>query len=364
MLFRSTAPRLLLFILLSALALGCDDFDSPPQMTIVGIEEGFLSDPAAPLVLRFHEPIDFTTLRLKVIRYEVDGEGRLADEVPGAPGELNTLFEASPDDSDLGGVAELNDAKDTYTITLSQTFPIGPQLAVLIEPGLKDEAGNEWKVRQIHKFGFEFSCQGDEATAPSAFPTGFYFFQVEVDKPISTQILLWADIRVDAETGDFVGQFTNADRDPAIDCSNHGLQCAETEVCRTLPTPACVVPSEKAGTPDEYPDFYANDVLPTGYSFTVPGCVRDRADGTFSFANAPVDVVVISPPVKVKGINLNSLWGDDSEGVLRGNGVFQAAQVFLGDSPSGVGVGTHLERQVPADEVPNIPAPPASATAD
>jgi hypothetical protein len=170
------------------------------------------------------------------------------------------------------------------------------------------------------------------------------------------------DIRVDPATGDFVGQFTNGDRDTTIDCTQFGLSCAVEDVCQTLPSPACVMPSTRAQTADEYPDFTYNISAETGYSFTVAGCIIDQADGTYLFANEPASVVVPNPSVTVDGIRFNAIFEWDGD-VLRGSGSFNADEVFLGVVPFGAGVGTMQSRTIPAAEVkPGTPAPPCEPT--
>jgi hypothetical protein len=140
------------------------------------------------------------------------------------------------------------------------------------------------------------------------------------------------------------------------------MDCGATEICRTLPMNDCVAPSESAGTPDEYPDFYANDAPPEGYTFTVNGCVRDQEDGSFTYANAPVDVQVESPPVTIKGIQFNGSFSYDTDGVLRAAGTFTVQELFLGTTPSGAANGTIIIRQIPDDELkPGTPTPPDAA---
>ena len=356
-------------LIVAAIALGlagsaCSSFDSPPEPFILGVEEGVLTDPLAPLQLAFHEPIVANTLKLEIIRLETDAEGNLYDEDASDETQLDILYQHPGPDGydfpDLGGEGTLDGQRQIFTMNLSTTLPIGPQLAILVEPGLQDDEGNEWKVRQTLKFGYEFSCGNEEDVKPTTFPSGVHFMLADVDAPIDTQLQLLADMRVNPETGAIVGQFTNADRDPEIDCGKFNLSCDASEVCRTLPAPECVAPSQKAGIPDEYADFTHNAVPPTGYSFTVLACVRDEADGSFTFSNAPVDVEVQSPPVTVKGINFNGSFRFDETDTLRGDGTFTAPEVFLGTTSSGAGAGTISMRLIPADEVkPGIPAPPA-----
>ncbi len=355
--------KLLLLLVLLLGALGCHGFDAPPQVTLLGAVDGILADPTAPVVIGFHEPFDVATLQVKIVRFETDAEGNLFDEDSDPETELDIIFQTpGPDGTDVGGTSELfteeGEQDPRFLIMkLNTTLPIGPPLALLIEPGLKDLAGNEWKVRQVIKFGFEFSCGGDDAMpTPSLFPSSTHFMLVDVDSPISVQLQLFAVMVADPETGNVIGQFTNGDRDPATDC---GLSCNASEVCRTLPAPDCVPPSETAGTADEYPDFYANNSPPEGYSFTVNGCARDQEDGSFTYANAPVDVQVQSPPVTIKGIQFNGSFAYDSEGILRAAGTFTVQELYLGTTPSGPANGSIVMRQIPDDEVKDgTPGPP------
>lgn len=342
-----------LFVL--ALAAGCPKYDGPPEAAIVGIEDGILGDPTAPIVVAFHEPIDIDTLKVKIVRFETDPEGEL---LPG----LEPLYLRDPLELfDVGGRSSLDETKKYFTIEATVTYPIGPQLALVIEPGLADLAGNVWNVPIVLKFGFEFDCGSgeEEAAEPTELPSAVYFMLADVEEPLQTQLQLFFDMRVDPETGDWKGQLTNADRDPTIDCSPFGLSCdPENEVCRTLPEPDCVEPSLKAATAAEYPDYYPNDTPPVGYTFGGIGCARDVEEGRWASANAPTDVKVESPNITVKGITFNLEITLGPDGLLTGGGTFTGQQVFLGVTASGTGSGTVVMVQVPPDLVPDdVPAP-------
>ena len=351
-------------VLAALAAAGCGVYDQPPQAYLPEAHEHILADATAPLVVAFSEPIDPATLRLKVVRHDIDVEGRLADEDDDPSTNLTVLYEhrspaeaiASDDGQiDVGGKGRLDETGTVFTIDLQTTMPIGPRLAVLVEPGLTDpDAKSTSHIRQAVEFGFQFGCEDGQSSL--LFPSGTYFFLVDVATPIETQIQLWGAIDVDNAHGSFIGQFTNADRDATQSCP---FSCPSEQVCRLLPTPACVSPSERAGTVDEYPDYVPNDQPPTGYSFTVLGCVRDEDDGTITFGNAPADAIVQSPAVTVKGIDLTASFAFDGQGALRGSGSFVAEQVYLGTTASGAGTGVHTVRLVPDDEVPpGIPQPP------
>lgn len=336
---------------------GCETYDSPPRPEIEGIVDGILTDPAAPIVLRFSEPIDPETLQLQVIKLVTDLEGNLLDEDPDENTQIQSFFSLDPiKGNNFGGTASFLDDDKALRIALNDQLPVGPSLAILIEPGLKDLEGNEWSVRQVIPFGYELGC--DSASPTDKFPSGAYFFLVDVEVPIPVQIQLWGQINVDPETGNFVGQFTNADRNP--DGSRCDPACGEADACRLLPAEECVVPSTKAGTEDEFSDFVPNDVLPIGYSFTVGGCVIEQKDGSVVFVNLPADVDIAQPDVFVQGIQLTSSFAVDPNGVFRGTGAVTGETVFIGVKDSGAASGNLVARFVDAAEAPtDIPGPPA-----
>ena len=362
----------LVAITLVALALGGCSYDSPPRARVVGLDEfGQLPDNRQALVIAFHEPVAPESLHVKVIRNDDtnrDAEGTFFDEDdPKLGTELTYYFSYDGPGRVYGGTADLrasasNEPNTVLVITPDALLPIGPPLAVIIEPGLSDTTGHSWKVRQVLEFSYAFACTSDNPT-PTTFPSAVHFFVADVAQPIDTQLQLIGDIHVDPASGSFVGQFTNGDRDPSIDCSPYGLTCADTDACRTLPEPACVMPSERVSTADEYPDFTYNDSSDTGYSFTVVGCILDQSDGTYLFANEPASVVVPNPPVTADGIRFNAIFEYDGAGVLRGSGSFSVDEVFLGTTSFGPGQGLMQSRTIPEDEVkPGTPAPPCKPT--
>jgi hypothetical protein len=124
-----------------------------------------------------------------------------------------------------------------------------------------------------------------------------------------------------------------------------------------LPQPTCVIPSERAGTPDEFPDYVPDPGLPTGYSFTAHGCAEDSADGTASYVNLPVDVDVPSPQVTLRNTRFASSFAADANGIVRGTGAITSDDVLIGAISSGRGEGGLAARRVP-DGISGIPTPP------
>lgn len=353
------------FAIILGLLTGCSDFDAPPKATLAGLEDGLLPDQLAPLQLVFDEPVDFKTLKVKVIRLITDPEGNLvSDQELLNEGALLYQLDGATFNENGGAITDLGGSEapnQFFSILLQNTLPVGPQLAVVVEAGLTSEDGEQvWAVPQIIKFGFEFSCAADAMTQAVDFPEQIIFFLLaDVELPIQTQLQLLVDIRTDPATGNWAGQFTNADRDTAIDCAQFGLTCTAEQVCRTLPSPACVNPSERAATVAEYPDFVPNETPPIGYSFGGVGCAAPSGDAVV-LGNAPTDVEVQSPEITVKGIAFNlEVARDPNTGLFVGGGTFTGQEVFIGPVASGPGSGTATMVEIPVDEQkPGIPPPP------
>ena len=113
---------------------------------------------------------------------------------------------------------------------------------------------------------------------------------------------------------------------------------------------------------DEYPDFVPNDTPPTGYSFTVTGCIEDQPDGTAAFLSAPATMVVTSPAVTIEALVMTAAFEKDKSGVLRASGSVTGDQVLLGAGPLGPGSGTVDVRAIdPKSVPPGVPAPPPAS---
>jgi hypothetical protein len=237
---------------------------------------------------------------------------------------------------------------------LDARLPIGRKLAVLVEPGLSDRKGTVTRVRDRLLFNYDFKCSG---RGSKIFADGPYMFLLDVESPIGTQIQLFAQIRTDQATGRFIGQFTNADR--SRDNARCNNTCTSADACRTIPSIECVAPSLRAATVDEFIDFIPNPTPPTGYSFTVQGCVEDQSDTVVALATEPADLVVEQPAVTVRALVVLASFEKDPQGVFRATGSGTADQILLGDSPFGPAKGTVHARAIPLDQLPpGIPLPP------
>ncbi|MFI5298274.1 MAG: hypothetical protein ACHREM_09270 [Polyangiales bacterium] len=349
--------RAICLVSLLFLPLACETYVPPPKPQIDGLQQGILQDATLPIVVDFGVPIDPTTLNLKIARYVVDANGNLPDEQT-PPQDLSILFSTDPDNGDVLGTSVLSADKTSLTITPSATMPTGPQLVLIVEPGLVDPVNGRsltFRKKILFSYAFHLDCNAPTTVASS----GTFFFLVDVKDPIGTQVKLWADLNIDSATGQFSASFSKAYRNvDASRCAPLGLTCDATQACRTLPAPACVAPSEVAGSPSEYPDFIAQPD-PPGFSFTAKGCIVDQGDGSATFGIVPVDIIVSSPNVTLRASTLTASFRKDSNGVVQATGALTAEQVLLGAIDSGKGDGTLSGQQVPASAAPtNIPAPP------
>ncbi len=334
------------------LAGGCEAYDGAPHAVIANSQKGILADRKVPLVVEFDKAVALDTVKLKVARLVVDAEGALGDEDGDDETVLDLLldYDGSDPDEATGGTIEPSADGKRLTILPAVSLPVAEKLVVLLEPGLSDGHGHETIVRERLPFSFDVKLT---CTPAPDFPSGAYFFLADVKQPIGVQVQLQAWIEVDQATGKFIGRFVNADRirDPAK-CEAAGLTCDSSEACRTLPAPACVAPSEKAASVDEYPDYLPNYQLPTGYAFDVRGCIDGTDPKKMVFVNIPVDVEVQSPHVILIATTLTSSFAMDDEGVLRGAGAIAADQVLLGTADSGNAEGLISGRQIPTADIP------------
>lgn len=345
----------------------CETYVSPPVPAIEGLTNGVLEDPAAPLVIQFSKAIDPATLKLEVIKFDPNADGQLPDETGDASVSLHPLFSHDPGASDptlvdVGGAGTLDSTHTVFTIKPRARLPVGPKLAVLIEPGLWDAAHDgtaQTSVRKRLLFSYDFKCGG---AGSKIVTSGAYFFLLDVQQPVGVQIRVLGDLVVDPSTGRFVGQFTLASR--KTDPNRCSPACTGGDVCKTLPPPAsCVVPSTRAGTPAEWPDFYANDTPPVGYSFTVNGCAEDLGDGTATLGTQPTNMVVQQPAVSVNGLVLLTSFSPAPGGVAVATGTVTGDDIVLGSAHLGAGHGDVQAQSIPANVAPPIPAPPADAGA-
>ena len=342
----------------ATVAPACDRYEPPPTPSIDGLQNGLLYDSKAPLQLSFGQPIDVSTLSLKVAAYETDIEGNLFDEDDDPDTDLKVYVSHDPAAGDTGGHLDVDPDSSVVRFVPDSAFPVGPKLVVLVEPGLRGTGGRTRNNRTRIPFSYAVKCTA--GTRAANLKSGIYFVLLEVEQPLGTQIQLFGAIDVDPASGAFVAQFTNGDRNP--DGKRCPSPCKDIDRCRLLPAPACVAPSLRAGTVDEYSDFVPNADPPTGYSFPVEGCAVDDGTGA-GVITAPATMVVESPPVTVEGLTMTAFFGPDAKSSVHATGSLTADAVLLGTSKLGAGKGSMTATFVPIDQVPpNVPRPTKSAS--
>ena len=352
--------QILAVTLLAALGLSvplpaCDKYEPPPTVRIEGLQGGVLYDSKAPLLLTFGQPIDLSTVTMRLAFYNPDLEGNLPDEDgnPDNDDQLRVVLGHDPSDGDTGGHATFDPEGTSMTFFPDSALPVGPKLVVLVEPGLKGTGGRTRVNRTRIPFSYSVKCtKGKRA---EKLKSGVYFVLLDVDQPLGTQIQLYGSIDVDPSSGAFVGQFTNADRNPNGARCPGG--CSDLQRCRLLPAPECVLPSLRAGTVEEYSDFVPNVEPPVGYSFPVEGCAVDDGDGA-GVITAPATLVVQQPAVTVEGLTMTAFFGPDPAGGTSATGSLIADTVRLNGNRIGPGKGNMTARLIPTAELPpGIPGP-------
>jgi len=340
---------------------GCDRYENPPRPAIVGLESGQLADPRAPVVIDFGTSVDPSTLSVKIAFFETDNEGNLRDEDDDPESALRTLVVHDPSEGDQGARVTMEADDTRLRLDLLAALPVGPKLVLVVEAGLTTKSGRPLRARAKLLFSYTVKCTA--GTRVANFKDGVYYALLDVEQPLGTQIQLYGVMQVDPNSGVLVGQFTNADRNPDRSrCKKVAKACTETEACRTLPEQACVIPSLRAASPSEYPDFVPNSTPPTGYSFFVVGCAVDDGKAT-GIITAPATMAVESPKVTVQGLAMTASCGPDATGDFRCTGSLTADTVFLGTNPLGAGKGTMTALRIPEDKVPpNVPRPSAPAS--
>lgn len=338
-----------------ALLSGCATFDAPPEVALLGLTDGKLTDPGAPITIQFDKAPVPSSLKLSIAPYKVDAEGLLGDEDKSDETQLDAKFTHDPAAGDTGGKLEIQPDGTTVVITLDEKLPVGAALVLLIEPKLTASgSGAATTVRRRLVFGYS---SGLDCNKPvSVFRSGAYFFLTQIKEPVPLQIGLFARIEVDPLTGAAKTRFTKARRN--TDPNRCPMPCPSGQACRLLPAPACVMPSTPAGSVDEFSDYVPNPDLPTGWGFAVVGCAVDQDAKTSAFATGKVDVETPMPMVKLVNADLAASFTLDDADVLRGTGSLSAENVFIGIIESGAGTGDLTARSLTDEEAPpDIPVP-------
>lgn len=335
----------------------CQTYQPPPTATVVGLSNGILKDPVAPIVLEFSTPVDPNTVQVEIAPFTIDSYGNLPDEVPDG-GSLNVLASHTPSsDTHVRASFSADHTKLTLTATPEGWLPIGPSLVLLVWPGLTSTTtGAVLHYRERVPFSYPVACGGVHATR---FRSGAYFFVMNIDKPIGVPLKAFAAIDVNATSGAFYGQFTAAIRNS--DPGRCSPPCTGGDVCQLIPTQACVQISTPPTSAFEYPDYVPKATAPNGYTFEMHGCAVDEGDaGAVNILTAPGVLNVASPAVSVQGLTFTAQFVPVDGGMIQASGSLTATNILLGAAgiAAGAGAGTLSALSIPDAAVPaDLPQP-------
>lgn len=346
------------------LVLGCQTFDPPPKVTIENVENGVMkTEPDAPFVLRFSEPIKRSTLKAKLVKAVLDPEGFLLDEKdpPDPAGFLaNTLVAfdgADPENEDKSFGATFALSDDNLSMEVTTGFEISAPYLALVEPRLEDKDGHFTLPRQRLPFTFQL-----EGGGPTTLPTGYYYWLFDIEPPpLQTQIQVYAYMQVDPATGQWRAIFTNGNRRPALNARPGCPSCSgETPVCALIPTPRCLKPSEKQSALGEFVDFLPEPDPPDGYTFIADGFARDEPDGRITLGTAPflIDITIGTGNIHIEAINTKVIgaFDDDGTGRLVATGSISVDRVDLNGIAGKPTKGEFKAMTLTAEEVAAVEA--------
>ena len=137
----------------------CETFNAPPEPVIVGLDQGILGDDSKkPLVIDFGEPVQESSVKVRVVPFVADGEGNLADKDNDDSTDIDaTAFFVAIRRLRRTSAGRAGSARTARSSQSSRQarFRIGPRLAVLVEAGLSDKKGNKTKAQRILPFGYQ-----------------------------------------------------------------------------------------------------------------------------------------------------------------------------------------------------------------
>lgn len=304
---RNLLSRLVLLGAFVSPSIACETFDPPPEGSLVGVTNGIMArEPDAPIVLALSETFERGSLRFKLVRAVMDADRNLLDEQsPPLPDEFRDTIVVAYDDkrpgdpeASFGGTV---DVKGRFvTITPDKALGYAVPYLLLIEPGLKDLAGNVTIPRQRLPFSYALPAGGS-----TVFPTGYYYFLINVEL-LSTQIQAYVYMEVDPDTGIWRANFTNGNRLPALNSRPGCPSCSgSAPICALIPTPRCVAPSLKQEALEEFWDFLPEREPPDGYYFIANGFAKDQADGNIAVGTVPflIDITIGTGAVRITAEN-------------------------------------------------------------
>jgi hypothetical protein len=332
----------------------CQTYKPPPTAEIVGLSNGILKDPLAPIVVKFSTPVDPKTVSVEIAPFNIDAYGNLPDEVPDG-GSLGAVLVHTPS-SDTHTSSSWSADGTTLTLTPMPKawLPIGPSLVMLILPGATSSTtGTVLHYRERLPFSYPAQCGTPQATH---FQSGAYFLLLQVSEPLGVELKVFGAIDVNPQSGAFYGQFTAALR------NSDGTRCSPactgtTGFCETIPSEMCVTMSTPPVSVFEYPDFVPQVAAPNGYTFEMHGCATNQGDsGAVTILTAPGELNVTVPAVSIKGLTFTAQFVPVDGGAEMASGSLTATDTYLGMNELGPGAGTLTALSIPDAQAPaNLP---------
>lgn len=190
-------PALLAATLGVVAAAGCETYNPPPEVEILPPQGGQWF-PDSPLVLRFTEPIDVSSLRFDVWPVSLDIEGNLK------PDAVAVARDCTPSQTTCGGLT-MRMSDDLMTLTLDQGDTFLERLAspyfIEVAAGLADLRGRQRKVPT--RLVFQVDPESTTGAVDITLNSGVFSISADLgDVLAGTFLRMVADMRIDPDTGE------------------------------------------------------------------------------------------------------------------------------------------------------------------
>ena len=291
-------PGIILLVIALCVSLGCI-YDPPPEIRLTEPEGGAYTS-GDTLILQFSEPIDSTTLAIRVWSSKRDSEGKLnPEDIPLL--EICRLTESPCDNNTL----ELSTDEMSAELNFDSNGLGRPDLPMILEviKGLSDKQGRSTGISTWFDIQF-IPPLPDTPQEPVPFEEGIYLLVGSIDDPIPALMTYFTEIRA---TSDNLVVLAGAEADEIEGIARGSTNPAEQQV----------------------------DTTEEGYTIFSTGQLS-MVDGERFLATEPFEVTMFLGPVKVeiKSVNINAkITNTDGHDHLEGTFVFDSVTLTIGDVP-------------------------------
>ena len=173
--------------LLAAFAVGCSEYDPPPGADLVQPEGGAF-EPGAAIRLDFSEPVDASSLRVRVWPNVRDIENEIV-------GGTEPIVDICQVDEACGefSMSLSNSRRSAFLRFDGSLGEPGRPMIVDLQPGLSDDAGNETVAHST--WDIQFRTTGEANVEPVEFDDGIYIILAQVDQPLPAVLTLISHVR-------------------------------------------------------------------------------------------------------------------------------------------------------------------------